>query len=87
LIQINAINPQCAIVVASAAEGDDAHHALTASWRAEHTREALATQIVASARLGERDIDRLCDDALAHVQDLVVEPRKASPESLRDSGI
>ena len=35
--------------------------ALSASWRAEHTREALASQIVASAQLGERDLDRLCD--------------------------
>ena len=45
--------------------------ALTASWRAEHTREALALQIVASARLGERDVGRLCEDALAHAQSLV----------------
>jgi hypothetical protein len=51
--------------------------ALAASWRAEHTREAFASQIVASARLGERDVDRLCDDALAHVQNLVVEPTRA----------
>jgi hypothetical protein len=28
--------------------------ALTAAWRAEHTREALASQIVASAQLGAR---------------------------------
>jgi hypothetical protein len=58
--------------------------ALTASWRAEHTREALASQIVASAQLGERDIGRLCEDALAHAQNLVVEPRKASIGPLRD---
>jgi hypothetical protein len=59
--------------------------ALTASWRAEHTREALASQIVASAKLGERDVERLCDVALAHVQNLVVESRKASIGPLRDS--
>jgi hypothetical protein len=58
--------------------------ALTASWRAEHTREALAAQIVASAQLGERDTDRLCDLALAHVQNLVVEPERASFEPLRE---
>jgi hypothetical protein len=61
--------------------------ALTASWRAEHTREELASQIVASAQLGERDVERLCDVALAHVQNLVVEARKASIGPLRDSGI
>ncbi len=61
--------------------------ALTASWRAEHTREALAVQIVASAQLGERDVDRLCEDALAHVQSLVVEPHKASAQPLQQSGI
>jgi hypothetical protein len=61
--------------------------ALTASWRAEHTREALASQIVASAKLGERDVERLCDVALAHVQNLVVEAHKASIGPLRDSGI
>jgi hypothetical protein len=61
-------------------------NALTASWRAEHTQEALASQIVASAQLGERDIDRLCDLALAHVRNLVVEPEKASIGPLRDSG-
>ena len=58
--------------------------ALTASWRAEHTREALASQIVASAQLGERDLDRLCDLAPAHVRSLVVEPSKASFAPLRD---
>jgi hypothetical protein len=59
--------------------------ALTASWRAEHTREALASEIVASAQLGERDLDRLCDLALAHVRSLVAEPSKASFAPLRDS--
>jgi hypothetical protein len=47
----------------------------TASWRAEHTREALASQIVASAQLGERDVERLCDVAVAHVQGMLVERR------------
>ena len=60
--------------------------ALTASWRAEHTREALASQIVASAQLGERDVERLCDVAVAHVQHMVVEPGRASCGPLRDSG-
>jgi hypothetical protein len=60
--------------------------ALTAPWRAEHTREALALQIVASAQLGERDIERLCDHAVAHVQGLIAEPRKGSTGPLRDSG-
>jgi hypothetical protein len=48
--------------------------ALAASWRAEHTREALASRIIASALMGERDVDRLCKDALAHVESLIVEP-------------
>jgi hypothetical protein len=61
--------------------------ALTASWRAEQTREALASQIVASAQLGERVVERLCDVALAHVQGMVVEPRKASTGPLRDSSV
>jgi hypothetical protein len=61
--------------------------ALTAAWRAEHTREALALRIVASAQLGERDIDRLSDDALAHVQSLVAKPGKVSTAPLRESGV
>ena len=61
--------------------------ALTAAWRAEHTREALASQIAASARLGERDIERLCAVALAHVEGLVVEPREAPTGPLRDSSM
>jgi hypothetical protein len=61
--------------------------ALTAAWRAEHTREALASQIVASARLGERDIERLCAVAVAHVEGLVVEQREASTGPLRDSSM
>jgi hypothetical protein len=59
--------------------------ALTASWRAEHTREALALQIVASAQLGERDINRLSDDALAHVRSLVAKLGNASTAPLRGS--
>jgi hypothetical protein len=41
---------------------------LTASFRAEHTRDALASRIIAAARRGERDIERLRDDAVAHVE-------------------
>jgi hypothetical protein len=41
---------------------------------------------VVSARLGERDIGRLCEDALAHAQNLVVEPTKAPTGPLRDGG-
>ena len=55
--------------------------AVTASWRAEHTREALALQIVASARLGEGDVGRLCEDALAHAQKIRLSSRpRRSPE-------
>jgi hypothetical protein len=42
--------------------------ALTAPFRAEHTRDALAARIIAAARLGERDIERLRDDAVGHVE-------------------
>ena len=42
--------------------------ALTASFRAEHTRHALAMRIADAARLGERDIERLRDDAVAYVE-------------------
>jgi len=48
--------------------------ALAASWRAEHTREMLALRIIGSALAGERDVNRLRDDALAHVESLIVEP-------------
>jgi hypothetical protein len=41
---------------------------LTASFRAEHTRDAPASRIMDAARRGERDIERLRDDAVAHVQ-------------------
>jgi hypothetical protein len=47
--------------------------ALAASWRAEHTRETLASRIIGSALAGERDVNRLRDDALAHVENLIVE--------------
>jgi hypothetical protein len=42
--------------------------ALTASFRAEHTRDALASRIMEAARRGERDIERLRDDAVAYVR-------------------
>jgi hypothetical protein len=42
--------------------------ALTASFRAEHTRDALAARIMEAARRGERDIERLRDDAVAYVR-------------------
>ena len=61
--------------------------ALAASWRAEHTREALASRIIASARMGERDVDRLRDDALAYVRNLIVAPRTSPPEPLRDPSL
>jgi hypothetical protein len=63
--------------------------ALAAAWRAEHTREALASRLIATALGGERDIDRLRDGALAHVATMIVEPTK-SPTAVRprapDSG-
>jgi hypothetical protein len=58
---------------------------LAASWRAEHTREMLASQIVVSALAGERDVDHLRDDALAYVECLIVEPTAASLAPLMDS--
>jgi hypothetical protein len=58
--------------------------ALTASFRAEHTREALALRIITRARMGERDVTRLQDDAVAHVKEhLEIEPRKAPSEPRR----
>jgi hypothetical protein len=58
--------------------------ALTASFRAEHTREALAVCIIAKAQLGEREVNRLRDYAVAHVKELLeVEPathRQNHPE-------
>jgi hypothetical protein len=43
---------------------------LVSSFRAEKTREALALRIIHLVSLGERDIIRLRDDAIAHVQQL-----------------
>jgi hypothetical protein len=58
--------------------------ALTASFRVEHTREALTSCIIAKAQLGERDVNRLRDYAVAHVKELLeVEPWKALSETLR----
>jgi hypothetical protein len=58
--------------------------ALTASFRVEHTREALASCIITKAQLGERDVSRLRDYAVAHVRELLeVEPWKVSTETLR----
>jgi hypothetical protein len=58
--------------------------ALAESWRAEHTRKALAARIIASAQMGEHDVERLRDDALAYVRTLIVEPRTLP---VRDSGL
>ena len=44
---------------------------LAASWRSEHTREILASRIIARAMVGERDVAHLRDYALAHIDDLV----------------
>jgi hypothetical protein len=53
--------------------------ALTASFRADHTREALALYIAAKARLGERDVNCLRDYAVAHAKEnLDVEPQGAT---------
>jgi hypothetical protein len=43
---------------------------LVSSFRAEATREALALRIITLAKLGERDVFRLRDDAIAHVRRL-----------------
>ena len=40
---------------------------LAAPWHAEATREALAMQIIDVAKTGERDVNRLRDDAVAFV--------------------
>ena len=57
--------------------------ALTASRRAEHTREVLASCVITKAQLGERDVNRLRDYAVAHVKELLqVEPAKGSTETL-----
>ena len=41
---------------------------LVSPVRAERTREALALRIITLVQLGERDVLRLHDDALAHVR-------------------
>jgi hypothetical protein len=38
---------------------------------ADKTREALAMYIIDVAQRGEHDVNRLCDDAIAFVQDAV----------------
>jgi hypothetical protein len=48
---------------------------LAAEFRACQTREAMALRIVAAARLGERDVSRLCDAAIAHARTLVFDFR------------
>ena len=40
---------------------------LAGSWYADATREALAMHIIDLAKTGERDVNRLCDDAIALV--------------------
>jgi hypothetical protein len=42
---------------------------LAASWYADATREALAMHIIDLAKRGERDVNRLRDDAVAFVLD------------------
>jgi hypothetical protein len=60
-------------------------NALAAPWRAEHTREALASRIILSAQIDRLDMERLRDDALAHVDRLIVDPRPWLNAPLRDS--
>jgi NAD(P)-dependent dehydrogenase (short-subunit alcohol dehydrogenase family) len=48
----------------------------------------VSTASIAGLISGEqRDIDRLSDDALAHVQSLVAKPGKVSTAPLRESGV
>jgi hypothetical protein len=42
--------------------------ALAVSSRADQTKEALARRIIATAKTGERDVNRLKEDAVAFVQ-------------------
>jgi hypothetical protein len=42
--------------------------ALAVSSRAYQTKEALARRIIATAKTGERDVNRLKEDAVAFVQ-------------------
>ena len=48
---------------------------LAAEFRACQTREAMALRIIAAARLGERDVARLSDAAMAHARTLVFDSR------------
>jgi hypothetical protein len=59
--------------------------ALAAPWRAEHTREALASRMFLNARIQQPDVKRLRDEALAHVNRLIVAPRASLRAPLRDS--
>jgi hypothetical protein len=45
----------------------DSGSVLAAPFKADLTRKVLALRIIATARSGEHDIDRLRDDALMHV--------------------
>jgi hypothetical protein len=49
---------------------------LVSSFRAEETREVLARRIITLTQLGERDVFRLHDDAIAHVRRLADEERR-----------
>jgi hypothetical protein len=51
---------------------------LVSSFRAEETREALALRIITLTKLGERDVFRLHDDAIAHVRRLANTQRNPS---------
>ena len=60
---------------------------LVASFRAETTREALALRIIDAVQLGEHDVARLRDDAIAHVQQLAaVTADKAAGQRQRVRG-
>ena len=51
-----------------------------APYRAEPVREALALRIIENAQKGERDLKRLCDDALAHISNGGRQARKLAGE-------
>jgi hypothetical protein len=54
---------------------------LAAEFRACQTREAMALRIIAAARLGERDVARLSDAAMAHARSLVFDSRSSRAAS------
>ncbi len=56
---------------------------LVSSFRAEETREVLALRIITLAQLGERDVFRLHDDAIAHVRRLADEERRNAARAQR----